>query len=178
MEVLDRWISASVNIACIERFMIPLVQGIGRQDLILRNSDGQIIERLKQGLPDIETALKITEQSTLSYMWVLAAYELLRTVNQRLVEASSQYEETVRSAKHQFERLRVPLAKMEPARRFPDDSSIAFPTLSRESGFSWVLGAGVVISRADLSMLLLTTLEGFDPSSYAPAMASQYPQTL
>jgi hypothetical protein len=67
----------------------------------------------------------------------------------------------------------MPLAKMEAARRFPDDSPVAWPTLSRESGFSWVLGAGIIISRADLSMLLLTTLEGFDPSSHEPTMASE-----
>jgi hypothetical protein len=173
MEVMNRWIAASHNIACVERFMIPLAQGIGRQDLMLRNADSQLIERLNQGLPDIETATKLTDQATLSYMWVLAAYELVRTLNQRLSAVSSPYEEAVRSAKHQYERIRMPLAKMESARRFSDDSHIAWPTLSRESGFSWVLGAGVVIARADLSMLLLTTLEGFDPSSYGPTMESE-----
>jgi hypothetical protein len=61
----------------------------------------------------------------------------------------------VRELKHHIERLRIPLAKMESARKHPTDNPIAYPAISREFGIAWQIAADVFISRRELSDKLL-----------------------
>lgn len=54
-----------------------------------------------------------------AHLWLLGAYELVRVLSQRLRErpelASDESIEKVNEAKRAFERVRIPLAKLEPA---------------------------------------------------------------
>jgi hypothetical protein len=84
----------------------------------------------------LHESTRVADRLTLSYFWVLAAYELVRTLDQRWrTGATTLPDESgnrVAALKRRMERLRIPVAKMETARRFPTDSAIAYPTISRD----------------------------------------------
>lgn len=164
---LQRWINSSSGLAAIEDFMIVVAQGLGRLDVRLIEDDRKLCETIKLPLEqrDItDESVRITEGFTISYLWVLGAYELVRAVNQRLVDNSGLFDEelktNVNEVKLLFERLRIPLAKFEPSRRHRDtDDYIAYPIIHREIGVSWQLSQTVYMSRSELSEKLLDLLE-------------------
>lgn len=99
-----------------------------------------------------------------SYLWVLGAYEATRTLDQRFRElgpsAIGRHGAT-RPLKHLFERLRVPLAKLEPSGRHKaTDYAFPRPGIDDERGIAWEVSKGVVISRSQLSDEFLAILEG------------------
>jgi len=63
-----------------------------------------------------------------SYLWILGVYELFRMMDQKIKEDSEIADEDatalINHAKKEFERIRVPLAKFETARRFEGDFSV------------------------------------------------------
>jgi hypothetical protein len=99
---------------------------------------------------------------TLSYLWVLGAYEIVRTLDQRTREASagtpSPVAERITATKHLFERVRIPLAKFKAARRNPNDSPIAYPAVSPVHGIAWLVADNSFISRRQLSDAFLALL--------------------
>lgn len=105
-----------------------------------------------------------------SYLWVLAAYEMIRTISQTLQETNSGAEITSKSKvlKSDFERLRVPLAKFEPARKH-QNTDYRFPLgcMQPGRGLCWAVADGVVISRMELSDKLVGFL--LDLKKYEPA---------
>ena len=55
---------------------------------------------------------------------MLGAYEVfVRTMHERAVAANDAMAGKIGNVKHRFERVRIPLAKMEPARRHKDTDS-------------------------------------------------------
>jgi hypothetical protein len=104
----------------------------------------------------------LTDRFTLSYFWVLASYELVRTIDQRCRTSATTLPEDFRSRlaalKRTMERLRIPLAKMEPARRFPEDSPIPYPAINRDFGVAWHVAQDTYITRRELSHKLLDFL--------------------
>lgn len=98
-----------------------------------------------------------------SFLWVLAAYEFVRTLDQICRADRTIYGDAlskdVNHLKHQIERLRVPLAKLEPAGRHPTDSSIAYPAWVPHKGVAWQLDSSTIIVRVDLSEELLSLVE-------------------
>lgn len=144
--------------------MVLIAQGLGKLDSQLIEED-RIYCGLSTELRNTETnAIKITDCLTLSYLWVLGGYELIRTISQRchtdvslLGEALAQ---RVTELKHDFERLRIPLAKMEPANRHREtDFPIAYPAFHREMGISWRVSEDMHISRQELANRLLALFE-------------------
>jgi len=110
----------------------------------------------------LRESTRLADRLTLSYFRVLAAYELVRTLDQRwrtgattLPDESGNH---VAVLKRRMERLRIPLAKMETARRFPVDNTIAYPTISRDFGLAWHVAQDTYISRRELSDQLLDFL--------------------
>ena len=65
-----------------------------------------------------------------------------------------------RDAKHIFERVRMPLAKMATANRYKADSPIAYPALNMRHGIAWQVREDVFITRFELSETFLSFLEG------------------
>ena len=57
--------------------------------------------------------------------------------------------------KHRFERIRIPLAKMELARRHPTDDPIAYPAINLELGVASQVAEDTFITRRELSDALL-----------------------
>ncbi len=147
--------------------MMVLAQGLGRLDVNLIEEYQSLCNSLKLPLEErnlIEESMKLSELLTLSYLWVLGAYELVRAVNQRLVENTEllggQVRTRVAVVKHAFERLRIPLAKFKASKRHREtDSHIAYPTIHRELGISWQLSPDVLVSRRELADHLLGIME-------------------
>lgn len=163
-ERLHRWVNSSSILAKIEQFMAFVVQGLGRLDIKLIQYDQRFCGLPQKEKNTIEEALRLTDHMTLSYLWVLGAYELIRSIDQRCRDnpclLENQLIEKVTEVKHEFERIRIPLAKFEPSRRHKmTDSPIAFPAIRREFGASWHISIDKYISKRELSDTLLDLLE-------------------
>jgi hypothetical protein len=88
-----------------------------------------------------------------NFLWVLAAYEYTRTLDEMYRDREAI--EPVRSkaitgVKHQMERVRMPLAKLEAAKTFPNDSRIAFPAWQPSRGIGWMVDNQTLILRIEL----------------------------
>jgi hypothetical protein len=174
MQVIDdrynQWIQASQSLGRIEPFMVPVLQGLGRLDCQLISEDLRFRQLPQEARNTIHESLRLTDRFTLSYLWVLGAYELVRTLDQlcsgNIGLLEDELTQHVRGLKHMIERLRIPLAKFEPARRHPNDSPIAYPAISREFGVAWQLAPDTFVSRRELSDALLKLAE--DISNHFP----------
>jgi hypothetical protein len=173
-----RWIEGSRSLERIEPMMLLPIQVLGQLDVELIQDDQPLTalaleqrsssnasisneERVYLGI-SFDTIFK--DQLTLSYLWVLGAYELVRAIDQRCrgnpLLFGNQLNTKVTAVKHAFERLRVPLAKFESSRRHrKTDSPIAWPAIHQELGTSWQVARDVFISRKELSDILLDLLE-------------------
>lgn len=99
-----------------------------------------------------------------SYLWVLGAYEAIRTLDQRLRDigdSATGRQSATKKLKQRFERVRIPLAKLEAAKR-NNATDFAFPRqgIDYERGIAWEVATDVVISRSELSDEFLAVLEG------------------
>ena len=158
-----RWINASHCFAQLEPFFVVTLQNLGRLDSQLIAQDAEFIAMTDEERRTVATSMQLNDRITLSYLWVLGGYELIRTVNQRL--RGLPLEQEARLVKQQFNRLRIPLAKFEAAERSPNDSPIAFPALNADLGIAWQIGRTDFVSRRELSDSLL----GFSELMEAPS---------
>ena len=160
----ERWIKVSIGLMRYEKHMMPLVQQLGRIDTRLMQADETWADRfLDEKLSD-EDSTNLHEHITLSFLWLLGAYEFVRTLCDRLRTDMEGVPEDVRNSllavKHRFARVRMPLAKMEAAAKFSDqDGPIAYPGLKRGLGVAWQLNPSTVVTRQELSDILLEGLE-------------------
>lgn len=165
----ERWVNVSHALARFHPFLVILVQGLGRLDAKLIFEDTLQLPENTQA--EIEmAALRRTENHTLSYLWVLGAYELVRTIAEKSRQdpslQSSEAHHLLSDLEVDLERLRIPLAKLEPAKRHKNtDFSIAFPATHPKKGFAWQVAEGVYISRRDLADSLLHYVEMLQPIS-------------
>jgi len=154
-----RWVAASYSLAGSDAFILPVVQGLGRLDLHLIPADARFNQLSQEDKETIEESILLSDRFTLSYLWILGAYELVRTLDQRFREdpnyGDEEHKANVRALKHRMERLRVPLAKMEPARRHPTDDRIAYPAIHPELGIAWQIAEDTFVARRELSDALL-----------------------
>ena len=142
--------------------MIPLVQGLGRFDCHLIHEEARFAALNQEQLSSARERTLLTDRVTLSYFWVLAAYELVRTLDQRWRTGATtlpdEFGSRVTALKRRMERLRIPLIKLETARRFPTDSTLAYPTISRDFGVAWHTAQDMYITRRELADQLLSFL--------------------
>ena len=164
----QRWIDASSIVRAIEPFMVSLVEGLGRFDCHLIREDTRLgALNQEQSLSDESTFL--SDRFTLSYFWVLAAYELVRRLDQRwrtgATTMPAEFGSRVAALKRRMERLRIPLAKMGTVHRFPTDSIMAYPTISHDFGVAWHVAQDTYITRRELSNQLLDFLADLKKAS-------------
>ena len=157
-----RWVSAAHAVARIDKWLLVPVQGIGRLDAKLVLTESRIIDD-RNWSNETET-FEFNDAFTLSWLWVLGCYEIVRTAYQRcrsdqgLVDAV--VKEEINRVKRLFERIRMPLAKLEPANRHrATDWRVAFPGVDRKHGIAWRLGELTWINRRELSDAMLGLLE-------------------
>jgi hypothetical protein len=143
--------------------MMPLVQQLGCLDVRLIQDDKRWCARVPHGLSSAEEGALLHEHIMLSYLWVLGAYEFVRTLCERVKADTGSADEVqtrLQEVKSRIGRVRVPLAKMVPASRYSsEDSAIAYPGMQESIGVAWQLSATTVISRRELSDALLEALE-------------------
>jgi len=160
----ERWLKVSIGLLRFELGMMPLVQQLGKLDVRLIEADAVWTPRFVNEKLSEEDSASLHEHITLSYLWVLGAYEFVRTLCQRVEDDDPKTPAAVRNkitdVRNRFERVRVPLAKMEKSRRFRDvDGAVAYPGMRRGFGVAWRLNENTWISRRELSDALLEVLE-------------------
>jgi len=124
-------------------------QGLGRLDIDLIWADANAM-RLAGSADPIEAAtwMDMGPRLTLGRLWVLGAYEIIRTLDQRLHYKCT----SVSQAKERFERVRIPLAKLEPARKYKDeDFGVATPIQHNTDGVGWLVNRTHFITRRSLA---------------------------
>jgi hypothetical protein len=158
----QRWIEASSATSAVEPLMIPLVQGLGRFDCHLIHEDARFAALNQEESSSVRERTLLTDRVTLSYFWVLAAYEFVRTLDQRWRTGATtlpdEFGSRVTALKRRMERLRIPLVKLETTRRFPTDNTLAYPIISRDFGVAWHIAQDMYVTRRELADQLLDFL--------------------
>lgn len=160
---LKRWVDSSHCLAKIEAFMVPTVQYLGRLDIKLIEDDKKFLSLSLKERGTIDESSKLMDRLTLSYLWILGVYELIRTLAQRSKNINLWNEaliQEIEKLKRDIARLRMPLAKMEPANRHKNtDSAIAYPYVHKTDGISWRVSQDKYITRKEVSENFLSLLE-------------------
>jgi hypothetical protein len=154
-----RWVRCSHTLGAFDAFMVITAQGLGKLDAKLIIEDECITNHQKPCNPFGD----LSDHITLSYLWVLGAYEVIRAIYQRAREENTffpAYKNDIHQLKLEFERIRIPLAKYEAAKRFSEtDSHIAYPGVHQDLGISWQLSADTWVNRRTLSDSMLSLFE-------------------
>lgn len=158
----QRWLTAASAAGAFDKSMVALVQGLGRFDCRLIREDARFAALDQDESSSARESTQLADRCILSYFWVLAAYELVRSLDQRWrIGATSMPDEfasRIATLRRRMERLRIPLVKMETPRRFPTDSTMAYPTISRDFGVAWHVAEDMYITRREVSDQLLSFL--------------------
>ena len=158
----QQWVDASSAAGAVEQFMAPLVQGLGRFDCHLIHEEARFAALNQEQSSSARERTLLTDRVTLSYFWVLAAYELVRTLDQRWRTGATtlpdEFGSRVTELKRRMERMRIPLVKLETTRRFPTDSTLAYPIISRDFGVAWHIAQDMYVTRRELADQLLNFL--------------------
>ncbi len=156
---MSRWLATLYILDKIDTDISILVKQLAKLDnkLIEWSKKHDPESRIEKGtLDDFE------EYLTISYLWVLGAYEIIRTIYQRCENQNIFRQEIInqiKDVKDYFTRIRVPLAKLEPAKKYKNtDHSIAFPH-NTKFGLGWLIGNNRCILRINLSDKFLELLE-------------------
>ena len=159
-----RWQIAATVLHDIEPHLAWIFGVLSSIDQDLYRRDQRHKELLRMGADaKLSEWLGIGDAIALSYLWVLAAYEAIRTIDQRLAElgpAATSRRRASADLKHKFERLRIPLAKLEPSKRnLTTDYSFPRPGFEDNRGIAWEVAPGESVSRSYLSDEFLSLLE-------------------
>jgi hypothetical protein len=174
-DLLERWVRASFSIGRIGQdplggYLTTYIQAAGTLDTKLRAFDERYVSEsaTQNELGTIEIAFLMTEHLYLSRLWVLDAYELIRTLDACIASGSwspsTRIKRRVGQVKTELAEVRVPLAKLEPAKHSRGASPgdlIAQPALVPGMGAAWNVGPTTVriVTRRELSDAVLTLLE-------------------
>jgi hypothetical protein len=154
-----RWVHVSEKFSIFDPLIVITIQGLGKLDAKLIVEDNKIT---KQGNPSNPFG-DLGDHLTFSYLWVLGTYEVIRSLEQKAREDNSffpTHRTELQSLKVEFTRIRIPLAKFEPATKFSStDSHVAYPTIHKEFGVSWQISENTYISRRKLSDNMLNQFE-------------------
>jgi hypothetical protein len=134
------------------------IHGIRKEDLFAPNGSE---------LEDADGILLAERAQILAHLWVLGAYEYVRTLSQRIREEPNLVHESsvaaVAETKYLFERIRIPLAKREASRKHPSDFSVALPGIGSR-GLAWRVAENLVITQEELSDAFLRMLNAIKPA--------------
>jgi hypothetical protein len=183
---LQRWINASFGLGPADFWLVAnrqgvvtnaelvrVFQGIGRHDveLVFESETTDANFKAQSAAPITLSHAQISQPDRHLYqsvLWVLAAYEFVRTLDQICRSSSSPFDSAqnnqVNELKKRLERPRIPLAKLEQADRHPGDFPIAYPVWSHSKGAAWQVDSTTIIARIDLSDELLSLVEALRAS--------------
>jgi hypothetical protein len=104
-------------------------------------------------------------------MFVMCVYELTRSIDQRIRNdlALATVKAISLQAKKQLARVRMPLAKFQPAEIFrATDYSVAIPWMAADRSVAWEVSKGIVVSRRVLADAFLGLLMALPRRSEPP----------
>lgn len=158
-----RWVQVSHGVAEIDSFLVLMTQEIGRLDSRLTKENAKFVKLPQEKLQTIEMSISLSDLLMYSRFWILGAYELVRIVDKACSKNPAlfkgQLHKEIKDLKVCFARIRMPLAKLEPAEKHKEtDGPIAFPILHKDLGVGWKVSPETVITRQELSDQLLELL--------------------
>lgn len=142
------WINHAATFAELSPWMGVSISNLGLLDGRISFYEKKFLAEMCSGnIPNIQINAKqhmmfTNDLITQSHLWVLGIYEIVRTISQFSREKSSNihsYEEEIRNVKNDIARLRIPLAKFEPASKHPNDFPIAYPGFNDQHGIGWFI---------------------------------------
>lgn len=164
---IERWVWVSHRLGTVEPFMTIYVQQLGRLDCQLIDTDRWVLANFHNPTGDEADLLRLNDHLAMSHLWILGIYEVIRTLHQRLGEHDQAAE--IGAVKKRLNELRVPLAKMEAAGDRSGQTRIAYPMLNLDHGAAWQLSETKVITRLELSELVLSCFEAFSAQYQEPS---------
>lgn len=164
----ERWALVSTRLRKVDLYLTILIQSLGKLDSQLVIEDERLLKKMPLDASDpdaIQTSIELGDHITLSYLWVLGAYELVRTLDAYCRENPEVFGEEINQrineTKKYFARVRVPLSKLKPANGHEKtDYQIAYPAMDLQ-GVAWQINPTTIICRRDLSDRLLDLFEEF-----------------
>lgn len=157
-----RWVIASHKLAAFDQFFVVTAQGLGKLDSKLFKEDELLVQQGSTCNPFGD----MSDHITISYLWVLGAYEVIRSLERRTRKESGflpEQKESLQKLKWKFERLRIPLAKFEAAKKHSNtDSHIAYPGVNAQLGIAWQVSQDTWITRRELSDSMLKLFESIN----------------
>jgi hypothetical protein len=111
-----QWVSASHAVDAMEPALAIFIQGLGSIDAKLVHDDAAYNALSAEERCTFEQSLRLTERFAISHLWVLGAYEAVRTIDQRARRAkdlSKRLRQRIATTKKALARLRMPLAKFD-----------------------------------------------------------------
>lgn len=134
------------------------LRGIRRQHIF--DAEGAPIE-------DEHGILMLERYQIKAHLWVLGAYEVVRMIGQRLWEDGSLAQdpsiEVVKETKKLFERLRIPLAKLEASKRHKNTDYDVPRAGVGKRGLGWQVSDDTIIYQEDLSEQLFVMFSKMAP---------------
>lgn len=157
------WIELSTHIIQVEKAMVPIINALGRKDCELVERDSEALDLAIEAENDIGANSELDLLITDSYLWVLGMYELVRTLHQIARTGHALLDEEALGILAEldgaYRRVRIPLAKLEPARGYEDtDWSEALPLVKPGEGIGWQLSEKDFVTRRSLSDITLHDL--------------------
>lgn len=155
---LNRWIQMSHKVVSfnINQYAVYIFQQLAWIDVDLIANESEVINAFLNNTGEMfseQKAIQFQKHLTLSYLWVLGAYELIRIMKNKRKDGA------VKKLYRDFRRLRIPLAKLEPAKGHEnEDNPIATPII-QGTHISWVLNNNKTIPRIELSDKFLNYME-------------------
>jgi hypothetical protein len=162
---LQRWLSASNRLSHLETWLGFVTSSLGRLDCTIIARDSQVVVR-RRPLDGGGYIYDTSESLSLSYFWVLGTYELVRVIDQR-ARAGDPFCAAnfagINKLKRNFERIRIPLAKLEASRKNETtDFRTAIPIFDfKLNSTAWVVAPKVVVRRRELANSLLYFFTAF-----------------
>lgn len=129
---------------------VTTIQKLARFELVIYRMEAVYGFKQLCGIPE--------QPGDYAYLWVLGAYEIVRTLAEK-----TKYPSIVQ-AKKLFERIRVPLAKLEASRNYKKaDFNFTFPAVLPGAcfGAGWAINQNEIILRTSLSCELFDALSQF-----------------
>jgi hypothetical protein len=155
------WVQLSLRIAELEEPLAVLTQQLGRLDADLSTEAPRVMAVHRSQQPTPEAAgMALMDHSAFAVLWVFGTYELIRTLDQRLrAMGREDLVAELRESKLLLERVRIPLAKVEPARRH-EATDAPWPGMAvhRELGVGWRVAPDTLIPRDQLSVTVRRAL--------------------
>lgn len=176
--IWQQWVTHSfaINKKFPLQFLLPNIQWLGMLDANIRQWEARNLDDPSAPKEASERAImELSYWYFLSYLWVLSAYEVVRTLSQKANERpkpnekrifGKQINRKIVEMRDALAEARIPLSKLE-SRKTKGHTAIAFPVIFPGDGFGWRISSdeskpGKEISRRELADAMLDLLKSIN----------------